>query len=111
MTTVTIQKNHNKIKLSAHDHAYGSNEVCNGISTLFYSMEAWILNNPERVQKHESEFKPGEAYIEFLSQDYGIYEILKFVIIGLVEMEHSYGKRFISVNVSDDIKNLVGVSF
>ena len=111
MTTVTFSKIGSRIKVCAHDHAYGSEMVCNAVSVMMYSLEAWILNNPKAVKNHESDFKPGEAIISFSPEDCDVYTILGFVIIGLAQVEHTYGRQFIALNVSKEILTLTGANF
>ena len=111
MTTVTISKINNLIKVTAHDHAYGSEMVCNAVSVMIYSLEAWILNNPELVKSHESDFRPGDAYIKFVATDAEVFSILDFIVTGLLQVENTYGRQFIAVNVSEEIKSLLGGKF
>ena len=107
MTTVTFSKIENRVKVCAYNHAYGSEIVCNGISIMMYSLEAWLLNHSDYVRGHESEFKPGRAEIEFTPIEAEVYDILGFVIEGLEQVEHTYGRQFITVNVSEALKTLI----
>ena len=107
MTTVTISKYNNRIRVSAIDHAYGSEAVCAGISVMMYALEAWLLNHHDYVRAHESRFKSGQAEIEFLPLDPKAYTILGFIADGLEQVEHSYGKQFLTVNVADELKELI----
>lgn len=111
MTTVTFTRINNQIKVSAYDHAYGSEMVCNAVSVMMYSLEAWLLNNPEMVKRHTSEFRPGYANIEFKAIEGEVYTILDFIICGLRQVENTYGRQFIALNVSKDIEKLVRTRF
>ena len=108
MTTVTFSENNNLIRVTAHDHAYGSEIVCNGVSVLMYALEAWLLNHPDCVCNHESEFKSGRAEIEFVPTSDEVYQILGFVYEGLLQVEYSYGEKFIRVNASEGLRKLMG---
>lgn len=108
MTTVTFSNRHNHIRVTAYDHAYGSDAVCNGISALLYSLESWLLNHPKEVKAHESDFVSGKAEIEFIPASINVLKILGFVYQGLRQIEHTYGKNFISVNVSEELEELMG---
>ena len=107
MTTVTLSKYNNRVRVSAIDHAYGSEQVCAGISVMMYALEAWLLNHHEYIRAHESRFKSGQAEIEFTPVSPTVYAVLGFVADGLEQVEHSYGKKFITVNVADELKNLI----
>lgn len=107
MTTVTFSMIENRVKVCAVDHAYGCEIVCNGISIMMYSLEAWILNHSDCVKGHESEFKPGRAEIEFTPIESEVFDILGFVVLGLEQIEHTYGRKFITVNVSEALKTLI----
>ena len=107
MTTVTFSMDDNRIRVFALDHAYGSQMVCNGISIMLYYLEAWLLNNPGSNRGHESEFKPGRAEILFIPNEARVFDILGFVIEGLEQVEYSYGSEFITVKVSEALKNLI----
>ena len=111
MTTITFMKLGNRIKITAHDHAYGSEMVCNAVSVMMFSLEAWLVSNPEMVKHHESEFKSGHAEIEFTPIEAEMYTILGFVILALAEIELNYGRDFIALNVSEEIKELTGARF
>lgn len=111
MTTITFTKTNNQIKVVAHDHAYGSQMVCNAVSVMMYTLEAWLLNNTDLVKHHVSDFKSGDASIAFIPNDCDVYTVLGFIIIGLAEIEHNYGRQFIALSVSDEIKSLTGVKF
>lgn len=111
MTTVTFTKTNNEIRVSAHDHAYGNSAVCNAVSGMMFSLEAWILNNPDCVKKHSSDFKAGDARVSFVAVAPEVYTVLGFMIVGLAQVEHNYGRKFLTLNVSDEVKSLVGVRF
>lgn len=111
MTTITFSKTNNQIKVTAHDHAYGSEMVCNAVSVMMYTLEAWCLNNSDLIKHHSSDFRAGDAYVSFIPNDCEVYAILGFMIIGLAEIEHNYGRQFLALSVSDEIKKLTGVSF
>lgn len=111
MTTITFLKLGNRIKISAHDHAYGSEMVCNAVSIMLFSLEAWLESCPDMIKNHESEFKPGHAEIEFTPVECEIYTVLAFIIVALYEIEVNYGRKFIALNVSEEIKELTGARF
>lgn len=111
MTTVTIDSTKRIVRITAKDHAYGNDKVCNGISTLLLTLESYLVNNPERISKHKSHIEPGDIEIMFAVKRFEMYAILEFVIIGLLQIENEYGNEFISVNVSDEINSLMGGKF
>lgn len=111
MTTITFSKKNNQIRVTAHDHAYGSEMVCNAVSVMMYTLEAWLLSNTDLVKHHVSEFKSGDAWISFIPNDCEVYTVLGFMIVGLAEIEHNYGRQFIALSVSDEIKKLTGARF
>lgn len=108
MTTITFSKDNKTIRVEANDHAYGSDVVCNGISALIYSLESWLINHPNSVKCHESEFKTGKVKIEFVPIDPKVFIILGFVYGGLLQIEYSYGRKYICVNAPDEVKDLMG---
>ena len=108
MTTVTFSEDNNRIRVTAIDHAYGSDAVCNGVSIMMYSLESWLLNNSDSISGHESEFKSGKAEIEFTSVSNKVYTVLDFVRQGLEQVEYTYGDKFLKVNVSEKLKTHMG---
>lgn len=111
MTTVTFTKINNLIRISAHDHTYEPQMVCNAVSVMMYSLEAWLINNRSLVKKHESDFKAGDAVITIIPDDWEVYSILDFIICGLEQIEHTYGRQLLALNVSKELEEVLGTRF
>ena len=108
MTTISfVRDDHrNTIRVSAHNHTQSI--VCNAVSMMMYSLESWLINHSDYVKSHESEFKSGDAYIEFVPRKSEIYIILAFIYEGLLDLEYSYGKELVSISCDDTLKMLMG---
>lgn len=105
MTTVTFSQKGSRIIVSAREHATGSPEVCSGISMMLCTLEAWLINNPDNWIFHRGRLDPGDTVIEFVPAKYEVYTILDYIILGLKQLEYSYGKEFVTVKVEETLEN------
>lgn len=106
MTEITISMKYDKVKIRAKGHATGSEQVCSAISALMYSLEAWIINNPDCVRKYFSDFEAGDVHIEFIPVESESYTALEFLVTGLVSLAKNYGE-YVTVSVSSEISHLL----
>lgn len=106
MTKIKIDKKDDRVVIKAKGHATGSEQVCSAISTLIYSLEAWIANNPDCIKKHFCELDEGEAFISFIPVESESYTALEFFVVGLVNIAKSY-EEYVTVSVSSEISHLL----
>lgn len=106
MTNIKINKKDDRVVIKAKGHATGSEQVCSAISTLIYSFEAWVANNPDCIKKHFCELDEGEAFISFVPVESESYTALEFLVIGLVNIAQNYGE-YVTVSVSSEISHLL----
>lgn len=91
MTTIDVITINDTFRITAYDHATGSEKVCAAISTLMYTLEGWLINNPSSSKNHISELKSGYAFIEFEMLDDKAKAVTSAIVFGLMQLENAYG--------------------
>ena len=106
MTTVSFALINKRVRVTATEHTMSL--VCHGVSAFMFALESYLLNHSDLAKHHKSDFKAGYAEIEFTPLEWDIYPILGFIYEGLLQIEHTYGKQFLVVNISENLKSLLG---
>jgi len=106
MTKVNITSSNNTISLVAIDHATGSQQVCTAISTLLYTLEGWLINNPASNKNHSSQMKDGYAFIEYEMLDEKCKAVTSAVVFGLMQIENSF-PEYIQTRIDSNVIKLM----
>ena len=87
MTAIYLEQDGDRYTVSAKGHATGSMEVCAAVSTLLYTLDAWLHNTDLDVLRERLE--PGDALIEYAGIDAGAQTAFDFVTVGFLQLAKS----------------------
>ena len=87
MTAIYLEQDGDRYTVSAKGHATGSMEVCAAVSTLLYTLDAWLHNTDLEVL-HER-LEPGDALIEYAGPDADAQTAFDFVTVGFLQLAKS----------------------
>jgi len=87
MTAIYLEQDGDRYTVSAQGHATGSMEVCAAVSTLLYTLDAW-LHNTDLAVLHER-LEPGDALIEYAGAEADAQAAFNFVSVGFMQLAKS----------------------
>lgn len=91
MTSVTFEHKCAEYKISAKEHATGSEAACAAVSGLMYALAGYLINAEREgiVQDVRGHLSPGDAVQQWCggSEAEAVYDL---VVIGLMQIARSY---------------------
>ena len=88
MTCVTLNERDGRYVVEAVGHATGSVQACAAVSTLMYSVAAYLAN-ADGVDVHNEDIADGFFSVEFSGGDAALM-IYEFCLIAFLQLEMSY---------------------
>ena len=97
MTEITLRRDWDRYEVVASGHAVGFPEVCAAVSTLIFSLDAFIHNTP--ILLIQERLEPGDALLQF-SGGKEAEDAFDFVTLGFLMLQDQY-PDVIQVYVAD----------
>jgi uncharacterized protein YsxB (DUF464 family) len=90
MTKIYLEQDGDRFTISANGHATGSVELCSAISTLLYTLDAWLHNADVSIRSER--LNAGSAFIEYTgNKDSDAAQVsFDMTAIGFLQLEKEY---------------------